>query len=42
MRAFLQLLEPHLGEEKIHSVIWGRVSHQGQPVAGADVHLLGF
>lgn len=41
MQAFLQLLEPYLERKKIHSVIWGRVSHKGRSVSKAKVHLLG-
>lgn len=42
MQVVLDLLEPYLPKAKIYSIIWGRVSHEGQPLAGAQVSLQGF
>lgn len=42
MKAFLNLIEPYLNKAQINSVIWGRVSDQGRPLANVKVSLHGF
>lgn len=42
MKAFLNLIEPYLKKAQIHSVIWGRVTNQGQPISDVKVSLHGF
>lgn len=42
MQMMLSLLESYLPKSKIHSVIWGRISHEGTPLKGAHVTLQGF
>lgn len=42
MQAFTNLIEEFLPRSEVQSVIWGRVSHNGQPLKGAKVMLQGF
>lgn len=42
MQVMMELLEPYLPRSKIYSIIWGRVSHDGAPLAGATVTLQGY